>query len=460
MLRGHRSLRLVVLNACEGARSAVDDPFGGVAQALVRQGIPAVIAMQFEISDPAAVVFSQSFYQALADLLPADEAMVEARRAIFAASNEVEWATPVIYLRAPDGQIFASDPSGIADRQRHQEAERQRLEEERQREEEAERQRQEEAERQRREEEARRLEVGEWERTAAVAVEEERWSDAIAALERLVDLGENRPELLRRLQSARVLQHRAYLLAEINRLHAAGQWAAVLSTAEQLTALSTAEQLPDLGQTDAETAGLIASAKAELAELEISDHYELGLRQLDAKDWPAAARTFADIQARRPNYRQTAALLERSRANAEGRPTVASMRDRLLARIVDLSIYLTVLLLLTPTSSTSEQQLTAADTLRLGVIFLAIAVYEVVLTATWGRTLGKRLLRLRVVRAHDGGPAGWNDSSLRWFIQLLAWALCLGAPVLYLSPFWDKSGRRQGWHDRVAGTVVVKLPPR
>ena len=67
MIRGHRSLRLVVLNACEGARNARADPFGGVAQALVRQGIPAVIAMQFEISDLAALVFSQSFYEAIGD---------------------------------------------------------------------------------------------------------------------------------------------------------------------------------------------------------------------------------------------------------------------------------------------------------------------------------------------------------------------------------------------------------
>jgi CHAT domain-containing protein len=106
LIRGHRSLRLVVLNACEGARSARDDPFGGVAQALVRQGIPAVIAMQFEISDPAAVVFSQSFYQAIADREPVDMAMVEARIAMFAEGNEVEWATPVLYLRSPDGRIF------------------------------------------------------------------------------------------------------------------------------------------------------------------------------------------------------------------------------------------------------------------------------------------------------------------------------------------------------------------
>ena len=55
MMIRHRSLRLVVLNACEGSRVAPDDPFSGVAQALARQGIPAVVAMQFEISDPAAL---------------------------------------------------------------------------------------------------------------------------------------------------------------------------------------------------------------------------------------------------------------------------------------------------------------------------------------------------------------------------------------------------------------------
>jgi tetratricopeptide (TPR) repeat protein len=115
MLRGHHSLRMVVLNACEGARSAQNDPFGGVAQALVRQGIPAVIAMQFEISDPAALVFTQSFYQAIADGLPVDIAAVEARKTMFAEGNEVEWATPVLYLRAPDGRVFTTDRMPGAD---------------------------------------------------------------------------------------------------------------------------------------------------------------------------------------------------------------------------------------------------------------------------------------------------------------------------------------------------------
>ena len=78
MLCGHRSLRLVVLNACEGARSARDDPFGGGARRWCA-GMPAVIAMQFEISDQASwLVFGRSLSTpAIADDLPIDVAMVE-----------------------------------------------------------------------------------------------------------------------------------------------------------------------------------------------------------------------------------------------------------------------------------------------------------------------------------------------------------------------------------------------
>ncbi len=106
LFHDHRSLRLAVLNACEGARTAQSDPFAGVAQTLVQQGIPAVIAMQFEITDQAAITFSHEFYSALADRYPVDGALAEARKAIYAAGNDVEWGTPVLYLRAQDGNIF------------------------------------------------------------------------------------------------------------------------------------------------------------------------------------------------------------------------------------------------------------------------------------------------------------------------------------------------------------------
>lgn len=106
MIRPYRSLRLVFLNAGEGARISLDDRAEGFAHALVRQGIAAVIAMQFEIPDKAALVFSRAFYQAIADDLPVDVATVEARRVMFAEGNEVEWAIPVLYLGSPDSRVF------------------------------------------------------------------------------------------------------------------------------------------------------------------------------------------------------------------------------------------------------------------------------------------------------------------------------------------------------------------
>jgi hypothetical protein len=104
-LHDHSSLRLAVLNSCEGARSSRNDPFAGVAANLVRQGIPAVVAMQFEISDDAAITFSGEFYAALAEGFPVDAAVAEARKAIY-ATNDVEWATPVLYMRSESGLLF------------------------------------------------------------------------------------------------------------------------------------------------------------------------------------------------------------------------------------------------------------------------------------------------------------------------------------------------------------------
>ncbi len=106
VLQDYAPLRLAILNACEGARSSRSDPFSGVAQSLVQQSLPAVIAMQFEITDQAAITFARSFFRALADSYPVDAALSEARKTIFAAGNDIEWGTPVLYLRAPDGKIF------------------------------------------------------------------------------------------------------------------------------------------------------------------------------------------------------------------------------------------------------------------------------------------------------------------------------------------------------------------
>jgi len=109
-LKSQRSLRLVSLNACDTAqvpRRRGLDPFSGVASALLMAGLPAVVAMQYPISDAAALVFSQSFYTALAAGLPVDAAAAEARLTIHLAFPDTwEWITPALFMSVPDGRVL------------------------------------------------------------------------------------------------------------------------------------------------------------------------------------------------------------------------------------------------------------------------------------------------------------------------------------------------------------------
>lgn len=107
LLGDHHALRLAVLNSCEGARADKRDIFSSTAATLVRKGTPAVVAMQYEISDVAALELARCFYESVADGLPVDCALTEARKSVtFALSNSLEWGTPVLYLRAPNGVLF------------------------------------------------------------------------------------------------------------------------------------------------------------------------------------------------------------------------------------------------------------------------------------------------------------------------------------------------------------------
>jgi hypothetical protein len=108
LLQDHPSLRLAVLNACNGARGSQENTFAGTAQVLVQHGVPAVIAMMSEVMDETACSFAEKFYQALAAGLPVDACVGEVRRAL-AAERNPEWGTPVLYLRATDGRLFALD---------------------------------------------------------------------------------------------------------------------------------------------------------------------------------------------------------------------------------------------------------------------------------------------------------------------------------------------------------------
>ncbi len=113
------SLRLMVLNACESGRSPGGkvqiggrDAQMGLAPSLVAGGMSAVVAMQFPVPDQSAILLAREFYSALADNVPVDAALSEARKVIHAelGADCLDWGIPVLFMRAPDGHILEVKP--------------------------------------------------------------------------------------------------------------------------------------------------------------------------------------------------------------------------------------------------------------------------------------------------------------------------------------------------------------
>lgn len=72
---------------------------------------------------------------------------------------------------------------------------------------------------------------------------------------------------------------------------------------------------------------------------------------------------------------------------------------------------------------------------------------------TTGQTLGKRLLGLKVVRL-SGEPMTLGTAFLRWVGYIVS------GVVFYLGFLWIAfDARKQGWHDKIAGTCVVRVVP-
>ncbi|MFG2113989.1 RDD family protein [Streptomyces sp. NPDC048718] len=91
------------------------------------------------------------------------------------------------------------------------------------------------------------------------------------------------------------------------------------------------------------------------------------------------------------------------------------------------------------------------------LLFIATMLYEWLMIAFVGATLGKMALGLRVVKETTGGKPGLGGGFIRWIIPMVGAIVCgIGELLVYLSPFFDSTGKTQGWHDRAAGTVVIK----
>ncbi len=161
-----------------------------------------------------------------------------------------------------------------------------------------------------------------------------------------------------------------------------------------------------------------------------------------------------------------------------GAVEVASVGQRILARLIDGALYLVVYLILMGvgvselvSSSHSVTDAYGNTTYEpsgagiagyfamIGILSAVGFLYEWLMIGLVGATLGKMALSLKVVNEQTGAVLGLGGSFVRWVIPFLGSFVCgIGQLVVYLSVLFDKSGRMQGWHDKLAHDLVIKKP--
>ena len=93
---------------------------------------------------------------------------------------------------------------------------------------------------------------------------------------------------------------------------------------------------------------------------------------------------------------------------------------------------------------------------------LIALLYLVPSTAKTGRTLGKRMRGVKVLRS-NGEPLTWWPAFSRYLLPVaIATALFYSPPGLLLALgsvlWWLWDPNRQGSHDRISKTIVVSAP--
>ena len=136
---------------------------------------------------------------------------------------------------------------------------------------------------------------------------------------------------------------------------------------------------------------------------------------------------------------------------------------RLGARILDVIVLavigIVVFLFVGDAGDAFDVSGSGASTFASLLIGLVIGIgYEVSQIAVWGQTIGKRVAGIKVINAAHGGLPGWGKAFGRWAIPGLVALIPILGPLLsllcYVSLTWDRV--YQGWHDKAAGTLVIK----
>jgi uncharacterized RDD family membrane protein YckC len=95
-----------------------------------------------------------------------------------------------------------------------------------------------------------------------------------------------------------------------------------------------------------------------------------------------------------------------------------------------------------------------------GLVLLLLGAGQWIAEAVGGRTVGGALLGIRTVSVRTGRPAGLWAVLVRNVVQALGTVVAgIGVYVVAGSGAWDEGPEQRGWHDKAAGTLVLRARP-
>ncbi len=147
----------------------------------------------------------------------------------------------------------------------------------------------------------------------------------------------------------------------------------------------------------------------------------------------------------------------------------ARLGARSIDTLIGVAVYVVVFIVVVAVNDINldvDEDIVIPDGAALTLRFLPVilwGLYEVLLIRTRGQTVGKLVMKVKVISTSGDDPPLWNAAVFRWGVLVLPMTLIpdligiLISLIIGIWFLWD--GNRQGLHDKAASTYVVKVPP-
>lgn len=142
----------------------------------------------------------------------------------------------------------------------------------------------------------------------------------------------------------------------------------------------------------------------------------------------------------------------------------AGLRDRFLAVFIDGLILSTISFVVNfvvgmvsaLSGATPDPVFTIITIAISGLVWIVQIVYPIYFIGAKGQTLGKMIMKIKVIKEDTGEIPGYTTAFLRETVGKFVSGIVLG--IGYFVAYKDP--KKQAWHDKIAHTIVIKTNPQ